>query len=70
MLTVRGHPVIRNLYTRFHRALMRSAISCQKVIKGKRRSLRNLVICNYKQPRTPIYTTDASQMPLLYVFGI
>jgi hypothetical protein len=67
---VRGHPVIRNLYTRFHRALMRSAISCQKVIKGKRGCLRNLVICNYEQPRTPIHPADASQMPLLCVLGI
>jgi hypothetical protein len=41
-----------------------------EVIKDKRRCLRNLVICNYEQPRTPIYTTDANQMPLLYVFGI
>jgi hypothetical protein len=70
MLTVRGHPVIRNLYRRFHRALMRSAISCQKVIKGKRRSLRNLVICNYEQPRTPIYTAAASPMCSLDLFGV
>jgi hypothetical protein len=70
MLTVRGHPVIRNLYRRFHRTVLRSAISCQKVIKGKRRSLRNLVIRNYEPPKEPIYTTAASLMPLMDLFGL
>jgi hypothetical protein len=70
MLTVGDHPVIRNLYRRFHRALVRSAISCQKVIKGKRRSLRSLVIRNYEPPRYPLYTTVANQMPLSDLFGL
>jgi hypothetical protein len=59
MLTVGDHSVIRNLYTHFHRALVRSAISCQKVIKGKRRSLRSLVIRNYVPPKHPLYTAVA-----------
>jgi hypothetical protein len=70
ILRVGDHPVIRNLYRRFRRALMRSAISCQKVIKGKRRSPRSLLIRNYEPPKHPLHTAVASQMPLLDLFGL
>jgi hypothetical protein len=70
MLTVQDHPVIRNLCRHFHRTVQRSAISCQKVIKAKRRSPRNLVIRNYEPPKDPLCTAFASQMPLLDLLGM
>jgi hypothetical protein len=69
-MVIVGHPVIRKLSRRFHRTLLKSAISCQKVIEGNRRSLRSLVICNYEPSRHPLYTAVASQMPLLDLFGL
>jgi len=59
MLTVGDLPVISNLYRRFRRALVRSAIFCQKVAKGKHGLPRNPVICNYGTP-----------MPSLDLFGV
>jgi hypothetical protein len=70
MLTVGDRPVIRNLYRRFHRTVLRSSISCQKVIKGKRRSLRNLVIRNYEPPKMPLYAPVAGQVHLMDLFGL
>jgi len=70
MLTVRGHPVIRNSYRRFHRTVPRSAISCQNVIKDRRRYLRSLVIRNCEPPEHALYTAIVSQMPPLDLFGL
>jgi hypothetical protein len=70
MLTVGDDQVIRNLYRLFHRTVLRSAISCQRVIKGKCRYLRNLVIRNYEPRKEPIYTIAASLMPLMDLFGL
>ena len=70
MLTVGDHLVIRNSYRRFHRTVLRSAISCERVIKGRRRYLRSLVICNYELPEHALYTAVVSQMPLLDLFGL
>ena len=67
---VEDHLVIRNLYRRFHRTVLRSAISCERVIKGRRRYLRSLVICNYESPEHALYTAVVSQMPLLDLFGL
>jgi hypothetical protein len=69
MLTVQDHSVIRNLYRRLHGTLLRSATSCQKVIKRKRQSLRNPVIRNYEPPKHPLHTAAASQMALMDLFG-
>jgi hypothetical protein len=54
-IAIAAKPVIRNLYRRFHRTVLRSAISCQNLIKGKRRYLRNLVIRNYEPPKVPLH---------------
>jgi len=69
LLTIGDHSEVRKLYRGFDRTVLTSAIACQKVIGGKRRSLRNLVIRNYKPPKTPLYTQTVSQLPLLDLFG-
>jgi hypothetical protein len=70
MLTVGDHPVIRNLYRRSHSAVLRSAISCQKVIKGKRRHLRNLMIRNYEPPKIPLHAHVAGRVHPMDLFGL
>jgi DNA adenine methylase len=69
LLTVGDHPAIRKLYRGFDRTVLESSISCQKVIRGKRRSLRNLAIRNYEPPKTPLYTRAASEATLMDLFG-
>jgi hypothetical protein len=70
MLTVGDDQVIRNLYRRFHRTVLRSAISCQNLIKGKRRYLRNLMIRNYEPPKMPLDAEVAGQVHLMDLFGL
>jgi hypothetical protein len=70
LLTIGDHPIIRKLYRGFEKTVLKSSISCTKVIAGKRRSMRNLVIRNYEPPKTPLYTTTASQAPLMDLFGL
>jgi hypothetical protein len=70
MLMVGDHLVIRNLYRRIHRTRLRSAISCERVIKGKRRYPRSLATRNYEPPEHALYTAVVSQMPLLDLFGL
>ena len=57
LLTIGDHPQIRKLYRSFDRTILKSSIACQKVIGGKRRTLRNLVIRNYEPPKNPLYTS-------------
>jgi hypothetical protein len=70
LLTIGDHPIIRKLYRDFDKTVLNSSISCQKVIAGKRRSMRNLVIRNYEPPKTPLYTAVASQASMMDLFGL
>jgi flagellar biosynthesis protein FliP len=70
LLTIGDHPIIRKLYRDFDKTVLNSSISCQKVITGKRRSLRNLVIRNYEPPKTPLYAPVAGEIKLLDLFGL
>jgi DNA adenine methylase len=70
LLTIGDHPDIRKLYGDFDHTILNSPISCQKVILGKRRSLRNLVIRNYKPPKQPLYVPVAAQPALMDLFGV
>ena len=33
-------------------------------------ALRHLIVRNYEPPKTPLYTADASQVPLMDLFGV
>jgi len=70
LLTIGDHPIIRKLYRDFDKTVLNSSISCQKVITGKRRSMRNLLIRNYEPPKEPLYTTTAGQPVALDLFGL
>jgi len=70
LLTIGDHSDVRKLYRGFDQTVLTSKISCQKVIGGKRRSMRNLVIRNYKLPKTPLYAPVAGPVPLMDLFGI
>jgi len=69
LLTIGDHPIIRKLYRDFDKTVLKSSISCQKVITGKRRFMRNLVIRNYEPPKTPSYIPVAGKIKLLDLFG-
>jgi hypothetical protein len=62
--------VIRNSYRRIHRTRLRSAVSFEPVIKGKRRYPRSLVTRNYEPLEHALHTAVVSQMPLLDLFGL
>jgi DNA adenine methylase len=70
LLTIGDHPIIRKLYRDFDKTVLNSSISCQKVITGKRRSMRNLVIRNYEPPKTPLYIPTAGQPSFMDLFGL
>lgn len=70
LLTIGDHPIIRKLYRDFDKTVLKSSISCTKVITGKRRSMRNLVIRNYEPPKTSLYAPIAAQPILLDLFSI
>jgi len=70
LLTVGDRQDIRKLYRRFDQMVVKSQISCQKVIRSKRRSLRNLVIRNYSLPKTPLYVPTATQPTIMDLFGV
>ena len=69
LLTIGDHPIIRKLYRDFDKTVLNSSISCQKVITGKRRSMRNLVIHNYEPPKTPLYVLTATRPAIMDLFG-
>ena len=70
LMTVGDHREIRALYSKFPQSIVTSQVAVKKVVGGKRDRLRHLVIRNYEPPKTPLYTSVASQVPLMDLFGI
>ena len=70
LLTIGDHKIIRKLYRDFDKTVLNSSISCTKVIAGKRRSMRNLVIRNYEPLKTPLYVPTATQLTMMDLFGL
>jgi DNA adenine methylase len=70
LLTIGDHPKIRKLYDEFPMERVKKRLSVPKIIGDKRPTFKQLIIRNYEPPKTPLYTTAASQMPLMDLFGL
>jgi DNA adenine methylase len=70
LMTVGDHPKIRKLYANFRKSSVTSPIAVEKVIGGKRRRLKHLLIRNYELPKQPLYTCTASEPSFMDLFGL
>jgi len=70
LMTLGDHADLRKLYRRYPQTVLTTKTAVEKVISGKRRCLRHLLIRNYEPPKTPLYAAVASQLPLMDLFGL